>query len=192
MVTIQFFIFFRKSSLGQRVSTSTISRCLWRCIILAYKATDLVPTEGIIAHFLREMATSADYTAFPFLETICKAATLESIHSFMRHYHMIGGLLLKLHLRAGPITDSLSLAIVLSFFPSLFYCFVLTQTWGWLHDQGHQTMEDFFTYHKAPFSVVEEWSSPAHPTGGDDNTHTHQKNETCIPVVGNPWVITQL
>lgn len=82
------FVSFRKSSLGLQISTSTLSRWVKGCIILAYKANGLLPPEGIVAHSLRGAATMAVYRSFPSLETICRAATWKSVHSFTRHYRV--------------------------------------------------------------------------------------------------------
>lgn len=82
------FVSFRKSNLGQRISTSTISRWIRGCIILAYKAKSEEPPQGVTAHSLRGAATSVAYRSFPSLETICKAATWKSVHSFTKHYRI--------------------------------------------------------------------------------------------------------
>lgn len=86
--TESLFVSFQQSSIGKQVSTSTLSRWIRDCIILAYQTSGVEPPPGICAHSLRSAATSAAYSAFPSLETVCKAATWSSVHTFTKHYRV--------------------------------------------------------------------------------------------------------
>lgn len=86
--TESLFVSFRLSSVGNRVSTSTLSRWIRDCILLAYKSSGVEPPSGICAHLLRSAATSTAYRAFPSLETVCKTATWSSVHTFTKHYRV--------------------------------------------------------------------------------------------------------
>lgn len=82
------FISFCTKRRGQAVSTYTLARWLKGCIMIAYKAPRVESPPGITAHSFRGVATSAAYRSFPSLETIRKAATWKSIHSFTKHYRV--------------------------------------------------------------------------------------------------------
>lgn len=82
------FVSFRNPSVGKPVSASTLSRWIRECIAMAYKASGVEVPSGICAHSLRSASTSAAYRSFPSLETVCKAATWSSVHTFTKHYRV--------------------------------------------------------------------------------------------------------
>lgn len=92
------FMYFRKQTLAQRVSSSTICRWVKGCIILAYQASSLEGPQGITAWSLRGAATSMAYRVFPSLEMICKAATWKSVHSSSDIIEYSNGPQLRQHL----------------------------------------------------------------------------------------------
>lgn len=86
--TESLFVSFRNSSMGKPVSTSTLSRWIRECIALAYKSSGVEVPLGICAHSLRSASTSVAYRYFPSLETVCRAATWSSVHTFTKHYRV--------------------------------------------------------------------------------------------------------
>lgn len=84
-MTDTLFLVFRQSSMGQKVSTLTLTRWIRGCITLALKAAKDDPPQGITAHLLWKAATSTVYSSFRSLTVICKAATWRFVHSFTKH-----------------------------------------------------------------------------------------------------------
>lgn len=73
---------------GGQMSTTSIGTTLRSCIQEAYKASKLVPPEGITSHSTRSVATSAAWANRALVEDVCKAATWSSISTFIRHYRL--------------------------------------------------------------------------------------------------------
>lgn len=71
---------------GLRASSRVIASWLVKIISLAYKTKGLSLPEGVTAHSTRGVSTSWAAAGLVSLETICKAATWSSIHTFMSHY----------------------------------------------------------------------------------------------------------
>ncbi|XP_039176188.1 uncharacterized protein LOC120297529 [Crotalus tigris] len=82
------FVSFHPSSLGQKVSSSTIGRWIRACISLAYQTRSLQAPRHITAHSTRGAATSAVWVTQACIEEICRAATWSSPSSFVHHYKM--------------------------------------------------------------------------------------------------------
>lgn len=86
--TESLFVSFRPSTLGLKVSSSTVGRWLRTCIACAYEHQDLPVPQGITAHSTRSAATSAAWATQASVEEICRAATWTSASPFIRHYKL--------------------------------------------------------------------------------------------------------
>lgn len=79
---------FLPSSLGQKVSSTTVGRWLKSCISEAYGLRGAPVPEGILPHSTRSAATSAAWATQASVDDICRAATWSSLSSFVRHYRL--------------------------------------------------------------------------------------------------------
>ena len=82
------FVLFSGARKGYGASKNTLARWLCMAIHEAYKAMDIEPPKGVVAHSTRAMATSWAERAGASPENICKAATWTSFSTFTRHYRM--------------------------------------------------------------------------------------------------------
>lgn len=73
-----------------------MARWLRCCIHLAYRARGEEPPEGVTAHSLRSVATSAAHDGYSSLVEIYQAATSASVHLFTRHYQVDVGALVSM------------------------------------------------------------------------------------------------
>lgn len=82
------FVSFRPSTMGQKVSSSTIGRWIRACIARAYQSQSLPVPTRITAHSTRSAAVSAAWHTQASVEEICRAATWSSPSAFVRHYRI--------------------------------------------------------------------------------------------------------
>ncbi|XP_061473466.1 uncharacterized protein LOC133380355 [Rhineura floridana] len=84
--TDNLFVSFHPTSLGNKVSTSTLARWIKACISLAYASLRLPHPTGVVAHSTRAAATSAAFSRNAPLAEICRAATWSTPNTFIKHY----------------------------------------------------------------------------------------------------------
>ena len=82
------FVVFSRARKGYGASKNTLARWLRIAIHKAYKAMDIEPPTGVVAHSTRAVATSWAERAGASPEHICKAATWRSYSTFTRNYRM--------------------------------------------------------------------------------------------------------
>ncbi|XP_039189177.1 uncharacterized protein LOC120303551 [Crotalus tigris] len=82
------FVSFQPSSMGQKVSVSTIGRWIRACISSAYVSLTLPVPPHVTAHSTRSAATTAAWATQASIEDICRAATWSSPSPFIRHYRL--------------------------------------------------------------------------------------------------------
>lgn len=84
--TNQFFVSVAAGREGDAVSKSTISRWIVQCITLCYTLAKRELPFKPRAHSTRGTGASIAFIANVPLESICKAATWSSVHTFTKHY----------------------------------------------------------------------------------------------------------
>lgn len=86
--TESLFVSFQPSSLGSKVTSTTLGRWIRACIAKSYEMHALPRPENITAHSTRSAATSAAWATQASLEEVCRAATWSSPSPFIRHYKL--------------------------------------------------------------------------------------------------------
>lgn len=83
------FISFQPSSMGARITATTVSRWLRATISTAYELLSLPVPHRITAHSTRwSAATSAAWATQAPLEEVCRVATWTLVTPFIRHYSL--------------------------------------------------------------------------------------------------------
>lgn len=80
------FVSFHPSSMGHKVSPSTVGRWIKACIATAYENQARPVPPRVLPHSTRSAATSAAWATQASILDICRAATWTSLSPFIRHY----------------------------------------------------------------------------------------------------------